>query len=109
MGWYSRYGFDAIEVSENEVLTVNVAMDWRLNAAKDFSLVAWSTVSPVEIIADGDANLASASWPLTTMLSDDLNNVSESGADLCSDNPEIIAFNNYVAGISCAAGSSFGW
>lgn len=80
-------------------------MDWRLNAAKDFSLVAWSTVSPVEIIADEDPIFASASWPLTTMHSDDLNNVSESGADLCSDNPKIILFNNYVAGLSCGGGS----
>ena len=113
MGWYYRYGIEAIEVSENEVLTLEVNMDWRLNSAKDFSLVAWSTVSPVEIIADADADLVSASWPFTTMRSDgdnnslddddedeqpieyeqtedddatDLINDHVSGDDLCSDN-----------------------
>ena len=41
------------------------------------------------------------------MLSDDLNNVSENRADLCSENPQKTLFNDWAAGLPCTPGTGY--
>ena len=67
--------------------------------SKDFSLVAWSTNTAVEITAltPETEEFKREGWPLQTRQENDANADVESGADLCFKTPQQESINAYTA------------
>jgi len=74
-------------------------MDWSSNMTKDFSLVAWSTDTAVNIAATTfeTVEFQRNSWPLLARQSDDMNAANESGADLCYRTPQQTSINTFTS------------
>lgn len=87
--WRDHNFMPSFEMEEGAELTVKMEMDWSPNMSRDFSLVAWSTVTAVDIVTTTPetAPFKRDAWPLLERQSDDMNAASESGADDCFRTP----------------------
>ena len=103
--WYSwstaggQNSLSAITMAAGEELTVKMELDWKVDATRDFSLVAWSTGSAAPLIeAVSPGTRPPSTFPFTPEQANDMNAATQSGADACVANPAQTAFKTWYQG-----------
>ena len=84
--------------------------------SRDFSLVAWSTDTAVDIVTTTPETtpFKRDGWPLLERQSDDMNAASESGADNCFRTPQQMSINTFTQAAEpiefvCGTGNASLW
>jgi hypothetical protein len=96
--WRDHNFMPSFEMEKGAKLTVKMEMDWSPNMSRDFSLVAWSTDTAVDIVTTTPETtpFKRDAWPLIERQSNDMNAASESGADDCFRTPQQMSINTFT-------------
>ena len=105
----AQNSLSAISMAAGDELTVKMEFDWKVDATKDFSLIAWSTGSAAPLIeAVSTGTRAPSTFPFTPEQADDMNAATPSGADACVVNPAHSAFKTWYQDLAATDSSCGG-